>query len=77
MVSIRARHDRIATRISNAIYRGEVSLDLTVPEDPGCDRPDIVVRDGNKVTIIDIACPFENDKNALQTAAERKVEKYQ
>lgn len=77
MVSVRSRHDRIATRLSNEIYRGDIVLELTVPEDPGRDRPDIVVRDGTRVTIIDIACLFENDENALQTAADRKVEKYQ
>lgn len=53
-----------------------MSLDLAVPEAPGHDRPDIVVRDGSKVTIIDIACPFENDVDALQTAADRKVDQY-
>ena len=76
MVSIRERHDRIVTRLSKAIYRGEVTLDQTVPDTMTTDRPDIVVRDGNEVIIIDVACPFENDSDALQTAADRKCEKY-
>jgi hypothetical protein len=31
--------------------------------------------DGNKVTIIDVTCPFENDVDALVAAAERKESK--
>lgn len=77
MVPIRSRHDRIVTRLSNAIYRGEISRDVAVPDAPGRDRPDLVIRDGQRVIIIDIACPFENDQDALDVAATRKVEKYQ
>ena len=36
----------------------------------------IVVRSGNKVIIIDVTCPFENDDSSLEMAAERKVNKY-
>ena len=77
MVSIRDRHNRIVTRLSKAIYRGDVTLDQSVPDAPSADRPDIVIRDGNNVIIIDVACPFENDADALQTAADRKCSKYQ
>ena len=77
MVHVRARHDRIVTRLSNAIYRGEISRDVTVPGAPGRDRPDLVIRDGQRITIIDISCPFENDHDALDSAAARKLEKYQ
>ena len=76
MVMIRQRHNKIAQRLNHAIYRGEKVMDLTVPESEDQLRPDIVVRDENRVTIIDITCPFENDKDSLHTAALRKIEKY-
>ena len=51
MVSIRDRHNRIVTQLSKAIYRGDVTLDQSVPDAPSADRPDIVIRDGNNVII--------------------------
>ena len=52
MVSIRDRHNRIVSRLSKAIYRGDVTLDQSVPDGPSADRPDIVIRDGTNVIII-------------------------
>ena len=43
---------------------------------PGNNRPDLVITENNKVSIIDVTCPFENDQDALRSAAERKVQKY-
>lgn len=77
MVPIRKRHDKIVNRLRQAIYRGEVAHNQTVPGAPRQDRPDLVIRDGNTAIVIDVACPFENDENALQAAADRKVQKYQ
>ena len=76
MTAIADRHDRVLKRLVNAIHKGEVTIDKTVPGAPGLNRPDIVVRDGNKVLIIDITCPFESDENSLSNAAQRKVDKY-
>ena len=39
-------------------------------------QPDIVIEDDD-VTVIDVTFPFENDVKALQTAEDRKVQKYQ
>jgi hypothetical protein len=76
MTAITARHDRILNRLVNAIHNGEVTIGQTVPGAPGINRPDVVVRSGNKVAIIDITCPFENDDTSLEMAAQRKVNKY-
>lgn len=48
-----------------------------MPNTPRSNCPDLVIQDGNKVLVIDVACSFENDANALQDAAECKKEKYQ
>ena len=58
------------------IKQGETSIDKVVPDAPGEDRLDIVVRDGNKALIIGITCPFENDKTVLVVADNRKKDKY-
>lgn len=76
MVSIRAHHDRIVSRIHKAAYRRVIAVNQTVPNAPGNLRPDLVIQDGSEVLVIDVACPFENDANALQEAADRKTQKY-
>ena len=75
MVSITARH-KVLDRLVHEIKQGEVTIDQVVPDAPGEDRPDIVVRDGDKALIIDITCPFENDKTARAVADNRKKDKY-
>ena len=40
-------------------------------------RPDIVVQEDNRVLIIDVTCPFDNDTDALSEASQAKVHKYQ
>ena len=76
MTAITARRDKILERLTNTIKHGEVTVDKVVPGVPGINRPDIVVREGNKAIVIDVTCPFENDSEILETAARRKVEKY-
>ena len=76
MVSITERHDKVLKRIADSIKYGEVSIDKVVPDAPNENRPDIVVRDGNKALIIDVTCPFENGEEIFQNAARNKVEKY-
>lgn len=77
VTAIRERHNKIVQRVSKAIHRGTVALDQQISDGPNRDRADIVVRDGNRVTIVDVVCPFENDTNARQDAAQRKVTKYE
>ena len=74
--SITRRHNSILERLSKAIHRGSFTIDKVVPGAPGNNRPDVVITDGNKVTIIDVTCPFENGHEALSEAAQRKVDKY-
>ncbi|CAB4028427.1 Hypothetical predicted protein, partial [Paramuricea clavata] len=76
MNTITARHNKILERLSTVIQSGTYSIDQIVPDAPGNNRPDLVITDGNKVTIIDVTCPFENDEDALRLAAERKEIKY-
>ena len=76
MPSITKRHDKILDRLSKVTHRGSFTIDKAIPGAPGINRPDLVVTDGNKVTIIDVTCPFENDQDALSSAAARKQQKY-
>ena len=76
MTSITARHNNILKRLSDAVHRGSFAIDQVVPGVPGNNRPDLVITENNKVSIIDVTCPFENDQDALRSAAERKVQKY-
>jgi hypothetical protein len=75
MPSITKRHDSVLQRLTNAIKRGTHTVDKVVPGAPGNNRPDLVITDNNKATIIDVTCPFENDDSALSLAATRKKEK--
>jgi hypothetical protein len=76
MPSITKRHDSVLQRPPNAVHRGSFTVDKIVPGAPGINRPDLVITENNKVTIIDVTCPFENDDSALSSAALRKEEKY-
>ena len=77
MVKIRETHNLIVNRLANSIRYGNVRLDQQVVRlDDAC-RPDIMIEDGNEVTVIDVTVPFENDSDALQCAEDRKVLKYQ
>ena len=76
MPSITRRHNVILERLSKSIHRGSFTVDKVVPGAPGNNRPDLVITDGSKVTIIDVTCPFDNGHDALCEAAQRKVDKY-
>ena len=77
MVPIRRRHNLIQARIKAAVRHGQVFIDQHVPGDPNPrERPDITVVEGNKVTIIDVCCPFDNGRDALKSAAAAKESKY-
>ena len=66
MVPIRYRHNLVKNRIKAAVRHGQVYVDQHVPGDPHPrERPDIME---NKVTIIYVCCPFDNDRDALKTA---------
>ena len=76
MVQIRNRHNRIVDRLVNATRFGEVLSDRTISTSNLNLRPDIVIKEDNKVTIIDVCCPFENPE-ALRDAEQRKLDKYE
>ena len=63
MVPIRHRHNLVQNRIKAAIQHGQVYVDQHIPGDPH-----ITVIKGNKMTIIYVCCPFDNDRDALKTA---------
>uniref|UniRef100_A0A8C4R587 Reverse transcriptase domain-containing protein n=1 Tax=Eptatretus burgeri TaxID=7764 RepID=A0A8C4R587_EPTBU len=78
MVPIRRRHNMIQSRLVKAIRHGDVYVDQHVPGDPSPhERPDITVVEGNKITIVDVAVPFDNGPDALATCAAAKREKYE
>ena len=76
MVKIRERHDAIVERLNKAVRFGMVRVDQQIPGIQDECRPDIVISNGNEVTIIDVTCPFDNDDDALATADFNKVTKY-
>ncbi|XP_046856059.1 uncharacterized protein LOC124449153 [Xenia sp. Carnegie-2017] len=77
MVNIRKRHDQIVDRLVNATRSGTIKVDQQVDGIEDECRPDIVIEDGNNVTIIDVTCPFENGTDALSTADFHKITKYE
>jgi hypothetical protein len=74
LVQIRERHT-VVERLQKAVRYGSVRVDQQVPGVDEC-RPDILINEGRKVTIIDITCPFENVDDALATADYNKLIKY-
>jgi hypothetical protein len=77
MTQIRDHHNKIVDRLTNAVRFGEITTDKTVRTSGLRLRPDLAVEEKNKVLIIDVTCPFENDENALSDAAPAKFDKYQ
>ena len=77
MVQIRDRHNSIVQRLTNAIRFGKITTDRTIADSNLRLRPDVVVEEDNRVLIIDVTCPFDNDDDALSNAAVAKVNKYQ
>ena len=76
MVQIRDRHNAIVSRLINAIRFGKITTDRTVQESYLCLRPDVIVEEDNRVLLIDVTCPFDNDTVALSDAAAAKIDKY-
>jgi hypothetical protein len=72
------RHDRLVARIKKAAtgYRHVIMGENCELGVPGL-RPDLVIRKGGIVTIIDVACPFPNRPESLDEAAREKVVKYE
>ena len=77
MVHVRGRHDAVVDRLTNSIRFGKITTDRTVADSNLRLRPDIVVEEDDRVIIIDVTCPFDNDSDALSEAALAKVHKYQ
>ena len=77
MVAIRQRHNSVVDRITNAVRFGNITTDRSVPGSHSPLRTDIVVEEGNQISIIDVCCPFENDPQALIDAEQRKLTKYE
>ncbi len=73
MVQIRKRHDSVVKHLMNAIRFGKITTDRTVEQSNLCLHPDVVVEEDNRVLIIDVTCPFDNDSDALSDAAVAKV----
>ena len=76
MPAITTRHNKIVDRLTNAVRSGSIATDKTVQDSGSTVRPDIVITNGNHVTIIDVCCPFENGPEALEEAVARKEVKY-
>ena len=79
MPAMRARHNRIVDRLSEAIpgSLGTKYLDQTVLHCEGQGRPDIVIlnEEAKKAYLVDVAIPWGSEEN-LKASRERKVEKY-
>lgn len=73
------RHDAVVQRLANAIppSLGTVCLNRAVADTGSQLRPDIVVRDdAKKIIMVDVTIPFENRREAMTVARERKHQKY-
>ena len=77
MVAITTRHDKVVERLTAATQSGSITTDQTVKDSGSTVRPDIVIEEPTKVTIIDVCCPFENGDEALDEAVARKEVKYE
>ena len=77
LVNIRTRHNKIVTRITEAVRHGSITTDRTIAASGLSLRPDIVVEEDDRILIIDVTCPFDNGPDALEEAAETKRLKYQ
>ena len=75
MVAITTRHNKLVDRLTSAVRSGTITIDQTVRDSGSQVRPD-VVDDLDKVTIIDVCCPFENGAESLEEAAACKELKY-
>ncbi|UYV63981.1 hypothetical protein LAZ67_2006243 [Cordylochernes scorpioides] len=77
--AVNKRHHNIVERLKKATrLQGRTRVNQRVPEVSSNLRPDIVVteEERKKITIIDVAIPFENRLVAFKDARERKISKY-
>src|SRR5436190_24212352 len=75
------KHDAVLSRLARALPddAGEVRVNRRVPNCPQFDlRPDLVVVDrvNRRVSVIDVAIPFETRNQALRDKRTEKLEKY-
>jgi len=83
--SMTKRHDDHVRRIKTAVGNPMTGCELlfenqTIPWTPPAnrhDRPDLVIRKGTKVFVVDVTILFENGKDAFKEARKRKQEKYE
>ena len=76
MMQIRWRHNAIVNRLTKAVRFGKITTDRTIKGSNLNLRPDIVVEEDQRVFVMDEMCPFDNDEDALLTAALAKINKY-
>ena len=80
-VEIQARHNALVSRLLKAMRLSPTAVVYTDAPPPLCPgvRPDICIVDEVKkeVTVIDVACPFENGATSLEVASEVKRAKYE
>lgn len=77
MQAITQRHNRVVERLVNSVRTGDITTDRTVTGSGSNVRPDIVIVEPDRATIIDVCCPFDNGAEALDEAVQRKETKYQ
>lgn len=76
------RHRSVIKNLVEAMppaTRSNLRIEQTVPQAGSKDKPDLVLRDDDKhlAAVIDIACPFDNRYEALESKRFDKIRKYQ
>ena len=78
--AITTRHNLVLGRLSAALpvrARGSLSLGREMRSVTGqALKPDLVINNGTDAVIVDVTCPFDGGPDALEMAAQGKVEKY-
>jgi hypothetical protein len=75
-VHIRTRHNKLVTRITDAIRFGTITTDRTIASSDLLLRADIIFEEDDCTLIIDLTCPFDNGPDALKEASQAKITKY-
>lgn len=71
-----ARHNNIVERVKIAALRRFEKIAENQVVGSERLRPDLIIRKGNKMYIIDVTFPFDNGKSSLDKAAKEKTDKY-
>ena len=78
---VRERHNAVLERIIRAIppSLGDVYKEQPLPNTNGANRPDLTIisPDQRSVILLDVSIPFEGHPQALQEAAQLKLDKYE